>query len=193
MVLSMNVTIMIKTMANRTTPDLASLRYIDPDGIPVRRLAAPLARRFQQICVTMVAEALSGAGIVQLEWAVLTFIEDVPGIDQSRLSQAMGIDRNSVSSILERLEAKGLVTRRINGADKRAREVYLTDKARAQRRRYQPKTRAANERILAPLKASERELFIDMLVRLVEGNRAHARPGAGRHRRGSLQPQAADK
>jgi DNA-binding MarR family transcriptional regulator len=173
--------------------DLQSVRYIDPDGIPVRRLAAPLARRFQQICVTMVAEALSGAGIVQLEWAVLTFIEDVPGIDQRRLSQAMGIDRNSVSSILERLEAKGLVKRRINGADKRAREVYLTAKAEAQRRRYQPKTRAANERILAPLKKNERVHFIDMLVRLVEGNRMHARPGAGRHRRGSLQPQAADK
>jgi DNA-binding MarR family transcriptional regulator len=175
------------------TPDLESLRYIDPYGIPVRRLAAPLARRFQQICVAMVAEALSGAGIVQLEWAVLTFIEDVPGIDQSRLSQAMGIDRNSVSSILERLEAKGLVKRRVNGADKRAREVYLTAKAAALRRRYQPKARAANERVLAPLKAGEREFFIEMLVRLVEGNRVHARPGAGRHRRGSLQPQEPDK
>ena len=31
-----------------------------------------------------------------------------------------------------------------------------------------------------------------MLVRLVEGNRVHARLGAGRHKRGSLQPQAAD-
>src|SRR5215471_14803762 len=110
--------------------DAEPARYIDPDGIPVRRVAAPLARRFQQICITMVAEALSGAGIVQLEWAVLGFLDDVPGIDQSRLSRAMGIDRNSVSSILERLEAKGLVERRINGGDKRAREVYLTTKAR---------------------------------------------------------------
>lgn len=169
-----------------------SIRYVDPEGIPVRRIAAPLARRFQQICATMVAEALSGAGVVQLEWAVLIFIDDVPGIDQSRLSQAMGIDRNSVSTILERLEAKGLVERRINGADKRAREIYLTTKARDLQRRFQSKTRAANDRILAPLKPSERKLFINMLVRLVEGNRMHARPGAGRHRRGSLQAQAAD-
>jgi DNA-binding MarR family transcriptional regulator len=171
---------------------LEAIRYVDPDGIPIRRLPAPLARRFQQICATMVAEALSGAGVVQLEWAVLIFIDDVPGIDQSRLSQAMGIDRNSVSSILERLEDKGLVERRINGADKRAREVYLTTQARNLQRRFQPKTRAANDRILAPLKSSERKLFIDMLVRLVEGNRMHARPGAGRHPRGSLQSQAAD-
>jgi DNA-binding MarR family transcriptional regulator len=174
------------------SPDLESTRSLDPDGIPIRRVAAPLTRRFQQICIAMVAEALSGAGVVQLEWAVLVFVDDFPGIDQSRLSQAMGIDRNSVSSILERLEAKGLVERRVNGADKRAREVYLTAEARDLRRRFGPKVRAANDRILAPLKPSERKPFIDMLVRLVEGNREHARPGAGRHRRGSLQSQAAD-
>ena len=62
---------------------------IDPDGIPMRPVPAPLARRFQQICVTMVAAALSGSGIVQLEWAMIVFIDDVPGIDQRRLSQAM--------------------------------------------------------------------------------------------------------
>jgi DNA-binding MarR family transcriptional regulator len=164
---------------------------IDPDGIPVRRTPAPLARRFQQICVTMVAAALSGAGIVQLEWAMIIFIDEVPGIDQRRLSQAMGIDRNSVSSILERLEAKGLVERRINGSDKRARELYLTAKARDLQRRFRPKIRAANDRILNPLKPGERKLFIDMLTRLVEGNRLHARPGAGRHSRGSLKSLAA--
>jgi DNA-binding MarR family transcriptional regulator len=162
----------------------------DPEKIPIKRLAAPLARRFQQICATVASEALKGSGIVQLEWAVMVFIEDFPGVDQIRLSQAMGIDRNSVSSILERLEAKGFVERRVNGADKRAREVYLTGKARELRRRLRPKTVAANERVLAPLKPSERKLFIDLLVRVVEGNRIHARPGAGRHRRGSLQSGA---
>ena len=163
---------------------------IDPDGIPMRPVPAPLARRFQQICVTMVAAALSGSGIVQLEWAMIVFIDDVPGIDQRRLSQAMGIDRNSVSSILERLEAKGLVERRINGTDKRARELYLTAKARDLQRRFLPKIRAANDRILAPLESGERKLFVEMLTRLVEENRMHARPGAGRHSRGSLQSQA---
>jgi DNA-binding MarR family transcriptional regulator len=162
----------------------------DPDGIPIRPVPAPLARRFQQICVTMIAAALSGSGIVQLEWAMIVFIDDVPGIDQRRLSEAMGIDRNSVSSILERLEAKGLVVRRINGADKRARELYINAKARDLQRRFRPRILAANDRILAPLKSGERKLFIDMLTRLVEGNRLHARPGAGRHSRGSLQSEA---
>jgi DNA-binding MarR family transcriptional regulator len=137
----------------------------------------------------MIAAALSGSGIVQLEWAMIMCIDDVPGIDQRRLSQALGIDRNSVSSILERLEAKGLVERRINGTDKRARELYLTAKARDLQRRFQQKILAANDRILTPLKPGERKPFIDMLTRLVEGNRLHARPGSGRHSRGSLKSQ----
>jgi DNA-binding MarR family transcriptional regulator len=141
----------------------------------------------------MIAAALGDAGVVQLEYAVMVFIDGVPGIDQRRLSLAMGIDRNNVSLILEKLEAKRLVERRINGADRRARELYLTTKGRDLWRRFQPKVLAANERILVPLKPGERKLFIDMLVRLVETNRIHARPGAGRRKRGSLQPSSVPK
>jgi DNA-binding MarR family transcriptional regulator len=158
-----------------------------PDGVPIRPVPAPLARRFQQICTSIVATALEGSEVVQLEFAVLVLLDDVPGIDQRTLAEAMGIDRNNVSLNIDQLEKKGLVERRINGADRRARELYLTTKGKDLRRRVQPKIRAANERILAPLKATEQKLFISMLIRLVEGNRMHARPGAGRRKRGSGQ------
>jgi hypothetical protein len=38
---------------------------------------------------------------------------------------------------------------------------------------------------LSPLPPRDQTLFLDLLVRLVEGNSAHARPGAGRRKRGS--------
>src|SRR5690242_2561166 len=157
------------------------------ERIPIRRTPAPLIRRLHQICATMVAAALTDAGVIQLEYAVMVFIDDAPGIDQQNLSTAMGIDRSNVSLILEKLEDKGLVERRVNGADRRARELFLTAKGRNLWRRFQPKVKAANDRIVAPLKPGERRLFIEMLVRLVEENRLHARPGAGRRKRGSLQ------
>jgi DNA-binding MarR family transcriptional regulator len=152
------------------------------DGIPIRKVAAPLARRFQQVCASIIAEALDGTSIVQLEYAALIFIEDVPGIDQRRLAEAMGVDRNNASLLLEQLETKGLVLRRINGTDRRARELFLTRKGKALCHRVRPTLRAANERILAPLAPPEREVFLDMLVRVVVGNRVHARPGAGRRK-----------
>jgi hypothetical protein len=37
------------------------------------------------------------------------------------------------------------------------------------------------------LQPDERELLLDLLVRVIEGNRTLARPGASRRKRGSMQ------
>lgn len=152
---------------------------------PLARRAAPLARRFQQVCAGIIAEALSGEELVQLEYASLICIDLEPGLDQRRLAEAMGIDPSNASLIVDRLHAMGLIERRVNGADRRARELYLTAKGKKLWQRLTPKTRAANERVLAPLAPAERKLFLDFLIRVIEGNRAYALPGAGRRRRNS--------
>jgi DNA-binding MarR family transcriptional regulator len=162
---------------------------LSPDGVPMRKVPAPLARRFQQICASMVGEALAGSGIVQLEFAALAFVIDVPGIEQWRLAEALGIDRTNAGLVSERLEQKGLVQRRVNGSDRRAREVHPTARGKATYNRLLPKIRGANAGILAPLLAAERTLFIDLLITLIEGNRDHARPGAGRRKRRSARAQ----
>ncbi len=135
----------------------------------------------------MIAEALAGEDLVQLEYGSLICLDIEPGIDQRRLAEAMGIDPSNASLIVDRLHSMGLIERRINGADRRARQLYLTPKGKKLWRRIRPKTSAANERVLAPLAPAERELFLDLLIRVIEGNRTHARPGAGRRKRGSLQ------
>ena len=63
---------------------------LSEDGIPMRAAPAPLARRFEQICASVIAEALAGSDIVQIEFAALVFIADVPGIEQWRLAEAVG-------------------------------------------------------------------------------------------------------
>ena len=151
------------------------------------RRVAPLARRFQQVCATRVAEALAGEDLVQLEYGTLIALEIEPGIDQRRLADAMGIDPSNASLIVDRLHSKGLIERKINEADRRARNLYLTPKGKALWRRLNVKAKAANDRVLAPLNPAEREVFLDLLIRVIEGNREHARPGAGRRKRGSLQ------
>jgi len=154
---------------------------------PLARVAGALARRFQQVCAAMIAEALAGEEVVQLEYGSLVCLEIEPGIDQRRLAEAMGVDPSNASLIVERLHSKGLIERRVKDGDRRARELYLTSKGRKLWRRIRPKTSAANERVLAPLAPRERELLLDLLIRVIEGNRTHARPGAGRRKRGALQ------
>ena len=157
------------------------------------RRPAPLARRFQQVCAAMVAEAIAGEDLVQLDYGSLIAIELEPGVDQRRLADAMGIDPSNACLIVDRLHSMGLIERRVSDADRRARELYLTSKGKALWRRLHVKSSIANQRILSPLSAAERELFLDLLIRVIEGNRAHARPGAGRRKRGSLQSSPSTK
>jgi DNA-binding MarR family transcriptional regulator len=156
------------------------------DGAPpLPRVPAALARRFQQVCATMVSDAIAGEDVVQIEYGSLIALEIEPGIDQRRLADAMGIDPSNASLVVERLHSMGLIERRVSGVDRRSRELYLTAKGKALWRRLRVKSRVANAKVLAPLAAHERELFLDMLIRVIQGNWAHARPGGGRRKRSS--------
>jgi DNA-binding MarR family transcriptional regulator len=156
-------------------------------GIPLPEYPAPLARRFQQICAALFAEALAGSDIVQLEFALLRIIAEMPGIEQWLLAEAIGIDRKNAGLIIDQLERKELIERRINGADRRARELFLTRKGHRKFFLLLPKIRIANERIMSPLSSSDQKRFIRLFARLVQGNGVYARPGAGRRKRGSAQ------
>lgn len=176
--------------ARLAQPPLASARPLpivqsQTGAPPLVRAASALARRFNLICATMIAEALAGEELVQLEYGSLLYVELEPGIDQRRLAEAMGIDPSNASLIVDRLHSKGLIERHVNGDDRRARQLYLTAKGKALWRRLRPKTSAANDRVLAALPPEKREVFLDLLIGLIEGNRVYARPGAGRRKRGS--------
>jgi DNA-binding MarR family transcriptional regulator len=150
---------------------------------PVHRVPAALARRFDQICVSTLAQALAGEDLTPLEFAVLRYVDEEPGIDQSELCERLAIDRNSTSLLVNRLEANGLLTRRVNGDDRRARLLKLTSGGKRLHDHVRPKTFAGWQRMLSVLKPAERELLLDLLVRLIEGNWTLARPGAGRRQR----------
>jgi DNA-binding MarR family transcriptional regulator len=168
-----------RTTASVTSPKIVTFERGTP---PVHRVPAPLARRFDQICVSTLAQALAGEDLTPLEFAVLRHVEEEPGIDQNGLSERLGVDRNSTSLLVNRLESNGLVARRVNGDDRRARLLYLTRDGNRIHDRLRPKTFAGWRRMLSVLKPEERELLLDLLVRVIEGNRILARPGAGRRK-----------
>jgi DNA-binding MarR family transcriptional regulator len=153
---------------------------------PVRRVPVALARRFFQICVAAAAQALEGENLTPLQYAVLAYLTastGEPDIDQNSLAERLGVDRNNASLLVEQLEADGLLERRINGADRRARLLRLTPQGEKLHRRLFPEARAGQMRILDVLTAKERELFLDLFERVIDGNRDLARPGAGRRKR----------
>jgi DNA-binding MarR family transcriptional regulator len=159
---------------------------LGPGIPPVRRVTTALARRFNQICVTLSADSVATADLTPMQFAVLAYLnkrDGQPGIDQNGLAARLGVERSHVSLLVEDLGNRGLVERRVNGADRRARILRLTPKGEGVFERLRKQNVAANERVLDPLTAKERELFFDMLIRVIKRNTAYARPGAGRRKR----------
>jgi MarR family transcriptional regulator, temperature-dependent positive regulator of motility len=155
--------------------------------VPLRhRKIGPLSRRFFQVYLGLIREVLEPFGLDAGYYGVLVELSDKPGIDQRRLGEALGIDRTTIGEIVDDLEGRGLIDRRIDPNDRRSRTLFLSRKGDALRRKIRPHMLAAQERFVAPLTAEERPLFLDLLYRIVVGNLDHEVVGGlGRRKRKS--------
>jgi MarR family transcriptional regulator, temperature-dependent positive regulator of motility len=88
-------------------------------------------RRLQQVSLGIISESLADEGLTQLQWATLVVVADMPDIDQRRLADALGIAPVNAGQIVRELEAMGLVERRANDADRRARELCITGRGQS--------------------------------------------------------------
>ena len=155
-------------------------------GAPVRRIPLALARRFFQICTSASAEAVAEADLTPLEFAVMAYTSSVdgePDLDQSALAARLGVDRNSASLLVGSLESKGLLKRRVSDTDRRARLVRLTARGEKLLAKVRPKAIERQQQVLDVLDPAEREVLLDLLVRVIEANPDLARPGTGRRKR----------
>jgi len=149
--------------------------------LPVRVLVA-LARHLHQICTAKVSQVLAADGLTPLEFGAVILLGEFPGIDQNTVAAKMAIDRTSISAMVFKLEKQKLVKRAVHADDRRARTLCLTPVGEALRVRLRPQSRAAQQSVLSSLSPTERENFLNMLVRVVAANEAYARPGIGRRK-----------
>lgn len=160
------------------------------DVAPVRRTLGSLTRRVNQICMAMAADSVAGSDLTPVEYGAMACLnkqDGEPGIDQIGLAARLGVDRNSVSLLVNELAAKGLVERRVSDSDRRARLLQLTAKGERLFVQVRKGILAAQARIVETLSANERDVLFDLLIRVIAAKGAHARPGAGRRKRGSRQ------
>jgi DNA-binding MarR family transcriptional regulator len=175
-------------------PMSADIKTFMSGGVRLRRTPVALARRFFQICTSAVAEAMAGEEITSPRMGVLVALSKEtgePDIDQNGLAARLGVDRARVSQLVDELDAKGLIDRRINGADRRGRLLRLTPRGEELRARVHPAGIAAQMRVLAALTPREKETLLDLLVKVIQSNSERSQVGAPSRKRIS-QPLDAD-
>ena len=72
-------------------------------------------------------ERLKPYGLTRSHWRAVLYIWRTPGISQTELSEILDLSRMGVTGLVDRMENKGLVSRKDDATDRRVKRVYLTD------------------------------------------------------------------
>lgn len=126
-----------------------------------------LLRRANQIAMGINSQECAELGLTPPQHACLIALDLLPGSDQRGLSRALGIDRVTIGQMLRGLEIRGLVKRKDSQADGRRIKVELTAEGKDLVAPAIAATHATSQRILSPLKPREREIFLELLLKLV--------------------------
>jgi DNA-binding MarR family transcriptional regulator len=95
----------------------------------------------------------------------LVRLEKNEGVSQARLAELAEVDAMAMVRILDRMEADGLLERRPDPADRRARCLYLTAKAKPILGEIWRLSDETREELFAGVSKADRDLFMSVLER----------------------------
>jgi DNA-binding MarR family transcriptional regulator len=109
---------------------------------------------------------LTGLGMAPRYFGLLMLLEANPGAPQSRLAEAIHLDRSSLVPILDKLEQEGLLERRASKGDRRLKSVWLTRNGEKLLSKLKPLALEHETRLVAGFTAKERKQLLELLNRV---------------------------
>jgi DNA-binding MarR family transcriptional regulator len=143
----------------------ASTRKTSASHRPIELNALPghCIRRLQQIAVAIFMQESVISGVTPVQFAVLQTLADQAGIDQRTLAGLVSLDTSTIGGVVDRLEARGLLTRSHSSEDRRVRLLHLTPDGEALLTGLTLSMQRTQERIMEPLSATGRKDFMRMM------------------------------
>ena len=105
-------------------------------------------------------------GLTRAQWMVLTRLHRHAGVSQSELAEMMEIERATTGRLIDRLEAKGWVTRRAHKTDRRINRIYLTPEAERIHKRIWKIAKATVNDAMVELSIEETVQVLELLGRM---------------------------
>ncbi|MEU6083901.1 MarR family transcriptional regulator [Streptomyces sp. NPDC047108] len=116
----------------------------------------------------VVSDALAGVDSRRYHFALLAALEEFGPLSQAELGRRCGIDRSYIVEAVNELEAAGQVVRATDPSDRRRNTITVTEDGVAQLRRIDTALAEAQDAVLAPLSAAERDRLTALLGRVLE-------------------------
>jgi DNA-binding MarR family transcriptional regulator len=105
------------------TPGAPESEKDEPLGFLIHEVANAISQGYSRVMAPL--------GLTRPQVRVLVWVDHSPGITQTELCELIGTSPMALTGLLDRMEAKNLVKREENPADRRAKRIFLTDGALA--------------------------------------------------------------
>ena len=140
----------------------------DPDIGPIDSV---LGFHMQRASFVFAPNARSVRGFPRWELTILSVVSANPGISQTAVSKAVGIDQGNLIPQLNGLIKRGLLTKAVPEGDRRVRCLKLTADGETRLNQMLALTRKLEAQRLVQFTQAERKTLLDLL------RRVHAAPG----------------
>jgi len=156
-----------ETKGGRGRPDEPGISITSESNVLSNR-PGYLVRRLHQLAVSLAAQTLAPYDLTPVQYGVLATVCAWPGIDQVSTAEAVGIDRTTIVSVIDRLERKGLITRSVAPFDKRMRLLEATESGQEILEQLSDSIEQHRLSLLEPLSQAESALFVEMMKRIID-------------------------
>jgi MarR family transcriptional regulator, lower aerobic nicotinate degradation pathway regulator len=136
----------------------------------MRRTPGHLLRRAHQQATAMFVAACSEYDLTTVQYAALTAIDQYPGVDATRLSGLISLDRSTIGGVMDRLESRALLSRVPDKQDRRIKLLYLTPLGKSILDEAEDRVLEVTAQILDPLSVKDRATLLRLLEALVDAN-----------------------
>jgi len=126
-----------------------------------------LLHRVHQRATELFQEKMAGIDLTARQYVILVTASQNDGASQQDIIDVTGIDRSTVSQIMQTMIRKGLLKRRRTKDDARAYAITLTDHGRDILKASEAIVTGVDEALVAALPATRAKTFLDNLRTII--------------------------
>lgn len=122
----------------------------------------------QMLVQKLLMEELKGSSLTSGQPKILDYLKDHNGSNQKEIAQACFLEAGSLTSILNKMEEKGLVKRKILNGNRRSFHIFLTEKGLQQQILVQQSFQSIEKIALKNISEEERQAFLSLSIKMYE-------------------------
>lgn len=127
-----------------------------------------LSMAVQSMFKKQILDAVKERRLTMGQPKVLDYLQDHDGASQKEIAAACHIEPGSLTAVLNRMEQRQMIERRMLNGNRRSLHVFLTPSGREDQKAVESAFSALEEEIFQGISEQERDIFLDVFRKIYE-------------------------